>query len=106
MAGRVRVLADAVADLTAELRASRVVLPTIDASKLDGRAREAAVRLRSSLDAFTKELATTNHHLGDLARRPIVGFLGGGAEEQLQRLVGHVDALRQEVGRWRDLVPK
>jgi primosomal protein N'' len=106
MAGRVRSLADAVGEFTAELRANRQALPKMDVKRLDGRAREAADRLRASIDAFTKELATTNHHLNDLAHRPIVGFLGGGAEEQLQRLVGNVDALRQEVGRWRDLVPK
>lgn len=106
MAGRVRVLADAVVDLTAELRANRQMLPTISASKLDGRSREAAERLRASIEAFTRELGTTNGHLLRLSRTPMLGLLGGGAEAELQRLVAHVDGLRAEIGRWRDLVPK
>ena len=106
MAGRVRVLADSVRDMTVELRAAREAAPRVDVSKLDGRASEAADRVAAALEAFNRELATTNQHLSNLASRPIVGFLGGGAEAELQRLVGFADRLRDEVAAWRRLVSR
>lgn len=106
MAARVRTLADSVRDMTAELRAAREIAPSVDVSRLDGRAAEAVDRVAGALEAFNRELATTNRHLSSLASRPIVGFLGGGAEAELQRLVGYADTLREEVAAWRRLVSR
>ncbi|MGH8980206.1 MAG: hypothetical protein ACRDWE_04185 [Acidimicrobiales bacterium] len=107
MAARIRTLADAVNDLTAEVARARTALPAVDVSKLDGRATKALADLAQAVQRFSDELAMTNGHLRDLAHRPIVGFLGGGAEAELQRLAGRVDALREqlELGR-QQLAPR
>jgi len=106
MAARVRTLADAVAELTEEVRRARARLETMDLARLDGRARQAAQKLAASVDAFTRELAVSNQRLGQLARTPLLGMLGGGADAEINRLVSKVEALRQELGGALGLVPR
>jgi hypothetical protein len=103
--GRVRVLADAVNDLTAELRALRESLPKVDLSKAGPEALKALNRFAAAMEVANTTLATTNSHLATLAQRPLLGMLGGGAEAELQRLRGVADLLRNEVATWRRLVP-
>jgi hypothetical protein len=104
MAARVRTLADAVHDLTLELQLNRVAVARMDVARLDGRARQVADRATAALELLNRNLAITNTKLAQLASRPIVGFLGGGAEAEINRLVGSLDAFTREVAAWRQLV--
>ena len=104
MAGRVRVLADAVQDLTAELAQLRSALPQVTTDGVNQEAIQVAERLATAMETFNHELGGVNQSLRSLAQRPLLGMLGGGAEEAIQRLTGKVDALRKELSGWGQLV--
>lgn len=107
MAGpRIRTLADSVRDLTAEVQRVREAAPRVDLSKLDGKAVKAAERIAKALENFNIQLGVTNSRLESLAKRPIIGMLGGGAEAELHRLTEAADDLREELGGLVALVPR
>ena len=95
MAGRVRVIADAVGDLNDVLRKALPYLQKIDMAKVQTPEGIAAInRVATAVEALNAQLGTTNGHLAQLASTPLLGFLGGGAEAEIQKLVVHVDNVR------------
>jgi len=97
MAARVRTLAEAVNGLTREVRALREAAPSVDLSKLNGRAVQVADRLVSALESFNLQMAVTNGRLRELSQRPLIGMLGGGAEAEIERLATAAEALSREL---------
>lgn len=97
-------MADAVQDLTAELAQLRSALPQMTTEGVTPEALQVATRLAAAMEVFNHELGGVNQSLRSLAQRPLLGMLGGGAEEAIQRLTGKVDTLRKELSGWRQLV--
>ncbi len=104
MAGRVGVLADSVHELATEMREARRALPKVDVSKLGPNAVRVADRIAAALENFNEELAATNQKLTQLSRTPLLGMLGGGAEQEIQRLAAAANDLRAAAMEWRDLL--
>jgi hypothetical protein len=89
--GRLRTIADAVNDLTAELKRFREDLSS-GRIKPDG-AAQYADRALSAVAGLTSTLDQTNGQLRRLSQTPLIGMLGGGAEAEIQRLTGRIDGL-------------
>lgn len=92
-AGRIRQLSDSVDDLTKELRLDRQIYVAADKIAIGNGMRQPLDNIADAINALASELRQTNTHLSSLSKAPLIGMLGGSAEEALQRLVARSDAL-------------
>ena len=105
-AARVRALSDSVRDLKITLDHGISTYKAAQKVIVDGQSLAALRNLQSSIDGLTQQLQMTNMQLSNLSQRPIIGMLGGGAEQELQRLVQYLDAINKAVKEAFSLVNK
>lgn len=97
---RIRTLAEATKELTSAVNKAVDIYEKHKGNVPLGMGGRAALEgVASALDRCTTELRTTNQRLSELSNRPIVGFLGGGAHEELDRLVVASNGLLLAVNR-------
>lgn len=101
---RVHTLAEATQRLTVEVRRAREAYERHGGKMEFGDGgREVARALLMAVDRCAAELRVTNQRLTELRNHPVVGFLGGGAAQELERLV---DAANDLVTAVRELTGK
>lgn len=97
-AQRIRVLSDAVIELRQTIDSAVAAIKALKNDiKVDDGVKDTVMGIKTSIDMLTSQLAYVNENLANLARRPIVGMLGGGAEQELQRLVQVTDQLSRSI---------
>lgn len=105
--GRVRVISDAVNDLTAEIRNAKALYSAKGAT-IDAGTRQSIERLAASVDSLTRQLEAVSANLNRVSQSPIFGLgnLMGRGEQDVQQLTRGIDALVSTVrevmrGVWR-----
>jgi hypothetical protein len=93
--GRMRVISDAVKDLTIEIRNAEALYASKGGIKLDGNMRQNVDRLIMAIDGLTRQLEAVNANISRLSHGPLMGIgaLIGLGEQEIQTLTGHVDRL-------------
>jgi len=101
---RVRLLHESVDRLAVEIRLTREAW-TKTPSALPKDLRPVLDRLAAVMEQAVAQMQRTNEHLARLARTPLLGALGGGAQQEIDRLVSSSERLVEAVREIRRLFP-
>src|SRR5208282_3335106 len=103
-AGRVRLLHESVDRLTAEVRSAKDAWAK-NPSDLPADLKPAMDRIAAAMEAGVVQLQRVDQRLAQLARTPLLGALGGGAQVEIDRLVVSAENLIAAVKDLRKLFP-